>query len=131
MALLDEFLSQVRAAAGRRRWRLAVEFRHSSWECDQTRELLDRHKAALCLADMPRCPFTKPGRADFVYVRRHGPGGHYRGCYARRHIHADAHLIEEWLAGGRDVYVFYNNDIDGHAVDNARQLLDACAPAEK
>ena len=126
MSRLDDFLSEVRAAAGRTRWRITVEFRHSSWECDETRELLERHKAALCLADMPRCPFTEPGRADFVYVRRHGPGGRYRGRYARRHILADARRIEPWLAAGKDVYVFYNNDIDGHAVDNARQLLEAC-----
>jgi len=123
---LDGFLSEVRAAAGRTKWRRAVEFRHSSWDDDEVRELLDRHRIALCLADMPRCPFTEPGQADFVYVRRHGPGGRYRGRYTGRHIRADARRIEKWLAAGKDVFVFYNNDIDGHAVDNARQLQEAC-----
>jgi uncharacterized protein YecE (DUF72 family) len=75
---------------------------------------------------MERCPLTEPGDADFVYVRRHGPGGRYRGCYSKQHINADARRIDAWLADGKDVYVYYNNDIDGHAVDNARQLIKAC-----
>jgi uncharacterized protein YecE (DUF72 family) len=123
---LDAFLKQLHAAMGRRRWRITVEFRHSSWANPETTMLLNAHKAAFCLADMPRCPFTEPGDADFVYVRRHGPGGQYRGCYSEEHIAADAQRVTGWLAEGRDVYVYYNNDVGGHAVDNARQLLAAC-----
>ena len=123
---LDAFLAKLRKARGRMRWRVAVEFRHASWADAETTGLLDAHEAALCLADMPRCPFTEPGDADFVYVRRHGPGGGYRGCYADEHIADDARRIRAWLKSGKDVYVYYNNDIDGHAVDNARQLRAAC-----
>jgi len=127
--LLDAFLTQLRRAAKQSTWRIAVEFRHASWAVPETLRLLDRHGVALCLADMARCPFTQPGGVDFVYVRRHGPGGRYRGCYSPEHIAADARQIREWLAAGRDVYVYYNNDVGGHAVDNARQLIEACAPA--
>jgi uncharacterized protein YecE (DUF72 family) len=31
------------------------------------------------------------------------------------------------MEAGKDVFVYYNNDIDGHAVDNARQLVEALA----
>ncbi|MFQ6049145.1 MAG: DUF72 domain-containing protein, partial [Phycisphaerae bacterium] len=90
---LERFLDDLRAAMGRTTWRLAVEFRHPSWADDQTTALLDAHRAALCLADMPSCPFTEPGQADFIYIRRHGPGGRYRGRYSPRHIAADAQRI--------------------------------------
>jgi uncharacterized protein YecE (DUF72 family) len=123
---LETFLDNLRAVMGRKRWRVAVEFRHASWADAETTALLDAHGAALCLADMPRCPFTEPGNAEFVYVRRHGPGGSYRGCYSEAHIAGDARRVSAWLASGKDVYVYYNNDIGGHAVDNARQLLTAC-----
>jgi len=141
VARLDEFLAVLKKAAGRtrwkvaaagaripsrtQRWRVAVEFRNPDWLCDEVYELLSRHKAALCLADLPRCPITEPNVAPFVYVRRHGPGGGYRGCYTPKHIAADAAQIRAWLADDKDVYVYYNNDIGGHAVDNARQLMEA------
>ncbi|HVP12988.1 MAG TPA: DUF72 domain-containing protein [Phycisphaerae bacterium] len=122
---LDAFLAALSKTAGRSRWRVAVEFRHRDWLCDEVTSLLDRHRAALCLADLPRCPVTEPNDAPFVYVRRHGPGGGYRGCYAPEHIAADAERIRCWVHAGKDVYVYYNNDIDGHAVDNSRQLAEA------
>jgi uncharacterized protein YecE (DUF72 family) len=124
-ARLDEFLTLSKKAAGRTRWKVAVEFRNPDWLCDEVYALLTRHKAALCLADLPRCPITEPNDAPFVYVRRHGPGGGYRGCYTSQHIAADAAQVRRWLADGRNVYVYYNNDIGGHAVDNARQLMEA------
>jgi uncharacterized protein YecE (DUF72 family) len=130
VARLDAFLKRLRKAMGRLRWRVAVEFRHASWDDAETTALLDAHDAALCLADMPRCPFTEPGNVDFAYVRRHGPGGRYRGCYAEEHIADDADQIGAWLNAGKDVYVYYNNDIGGHAVDNARQLLTACGQGD-
>jgi uncharacterized protein YecE (DUF72 family) len=120
--LLEDFLSALRAAAGRRRWRVAVEFRSPDWLCDDVLALLDARDAALCLSDLPRCPSTEPNAASFVYVRRHGPTGRYRGRYTARHLAADTKRIDAWLATGRDVYVYYNNDIGGHAVDNAREL---------
>ena len=133
-ARLDKFLTTLKRAAGTagaripsrtQRWRVAVEFRNPDWLCDEVYDLLSRHKATLCLADLPRCPITEPNDAPFVYVRRHGPGGGYRGCYTSKHVAADASRVRAWLADDKDVYVYYNNDIGGHAVDNARQLMEA------
>ncbi len=127
--LLDQFLAKTSWLVRDRPWRVAVEFRNAEWLCETVREVLDQHGAALCLADMPRCPVNEPNAAPFVYIRRHGPGGRYRGCYAAEHITSDAARIQQWLDQGRDVYIYYNNDIEGHAVDNAQQLVEAvCGP---
>jgi len=125
--LLDRFLSELRQAGQAWAWRVAVEFRDPDWLTEPVYEVLDRHGAALCLADMPKCPITEPNNADFVYVRRHGPGGGYRGRYTTEHVRQDAERIRQWLGQNRDVYCYYNNDIDGHAVDNARQLKEMVA----
>ena len=122
---LDAFLAELESVSGRARWKVVVEFRNTAWLCDEMYDLLTRYGAALCLADMARCPITEPNDASFVYVRRHGPGGRYRGCYSSSQITADAQRVHEWLRGGKDVFVYYNNDVDGHAVDNACQLIDA------
>lgn len=125
-ALLEDFLKAVKHAGIRRSWKgLAIEFRNPEWICPEVYRLLNEHGAAAVLADMPRCPVTKPNDAPFVYVRRHGPGGRYRGRYSRRHIGEDARRIRDWLAAGQDVYVYFNNDVEGYAVDNARELIEA------
>lgn len=123
--LLDAFLADCRVSAGRTRWRIAVEFRNTDWLDPSVNEVLDRHGVALCLADMERCPITEPNSVEFVYVRRHGPGGRYRGCYSPDHISRDAEHVRTWLDEGRDVHVYFNNDVEGHALDNARDLQRA------
>lgn len=123
-ALLDDFLAQL-GSAWTKRWQVAVEFRHASWLTPAVYRVADRHGAAVCLADLPSCPIVEPNAAPLLYVRRHGPEGRYRGCYSDQHIRADAARICDWLTQKRRVYVYYNNDVDGHAVANAASLRQA------
>jgi uncharacterized protein YecE (DUF72 family) len=62
--------------------------------------------------------------ADFVYLRRHGPEGRYAGCYPKSALKADARRIEKCLSAGKRVYVYFNNDAQGYAVRNARELIE-------
>lgn len=106
-------------------WQLAFEFRNDTWL--QTPELvpaLDRLGVALCLHDMQgKAAATEPGDAPFVYIRRHGSGGGlYSGSYSPEQIEADAERIKGWTEEGREVFVYYNNDIGGHAFRNALAL---------
>lgn len=125
---LDAFLDDVRDVTAPARWKVAVEFRNESWLCDEIYRLLDRQRCALCLHDMRgRAPVAEPNDASFVYVRRHGPSGEYQGGYQSKQIKEDAELIRRWLKAGKAVFVYYNNDVEGHAVRNAKQLLDELA----
>jgi uncharacterized protein YecE (DUF72 family) len=77
----------------------------------------------MCVHDMAgRGDTTEPNDVPFVYVRRHGPSGRYAGDYTADHIAADADAIVRWARAGRRVYVYYNNDIGGHAFFNAADL---------
>jgi len=53
------------------------------------------------------------GCSGFAYP--HWRGGH--GELAR-----DAKLIRTYLNGGRDVFIYFNNDALGYAPENAREL---------
>jgi uncharacterized protein YecE (DUF72 family) len=120
---LDRFLDDVRQVASPSRWKVAIEFRNDSWLCDTVYRLLDRYAAALCLHDMAgRAPVNEPNDASFVYVRRHGPQGDYRGSYSQRELRRDADNIRGWLGRRKTVFVYFNNDIQGYAIHNARQL---------
>lgn len=117
---LDEFIDELRAVAGTG-WSLAVEFRDPSWLAPDTYRLLDRRRVSLALVD-GRCPSTEPNETPTIYVRRHG--ANRDGRYTTKQIEADAARIRGWRDAGRTVYVYYNNDLHGHAVDNAAQLAD-------
>ena len=121
---LDGFLELFGRMAGRD-WPLAVEFRHASWLDAGVLDVLDHHGAALCVHDMARAaPVAEANDAPFVYVRRHGPMARYQGSYSDEQVRADARDIEGWLAQGKDVYVYYNNDRGGNALRDARRLRE-------
>jgi uncharacterized protein YecE (DUF72 family) len=94
--------------------------------------VLARHGAALCIHDLlPDHPWERT--AGWTYVRFHGPRAleeAYRGRYGPRRLEPDAARLRTWLDEGCDVYAYFNNDYDGHAVADAEWLRTALgAPA--
>ncbi|MFO7905480.1 MAG: DUF72 domain-containing protein [Planctomycetota bacterium] len=119
---LDAFLTDLKAVTHPARWKIAIEFRNEAWLCSETHELLDRQRAAICLQDMPPADAQWPNDAAFVYVRRHGPEGDYRGSYPDAVIQEDARRINDWRGEGRNVFIYYNNDAEACAIHDARRL---------
>ena len=118
-ARLEYFLSVLPA------WlRVAVEFRHASWHCEEVFRLLERHGAAYCVMSGAQLPCVLRATAPFVYARLHGPDREhlYAGSYTEDDLRWWAARILEWAASGRDVYAYFNNDGGGNAVRNAAAL---------
>jgi uncharacterized protein YecE (DUF72 family) len=104
--------------------RFAFEFREPSWHCDPVFEILRAHNAALCIHDHPDCGSPVLVTADFAYIRFHGTSAGYRGCYSDSQLAGWARRIVGWRAQGKDVFCYFNNDAEGHAVRNARRLRE-------
>jgi uncharacterized protein YecE (DUF72 family) len=118
-ARLADFLEKL--PVGRR---FVIEFRHASWLADEVFEMLRRHGTGFCVFDMPRLRSPVLATADFAYVRFHGTGERYAGSYPDD-VLADWVKNIKKLAKGLDaVYVYFNNDVSGHAVKNAATLSD-------
>lgn len=118
-ARLDYFLGRLPA------WiRVAVEFRHPSWHDDAVFDLLCRHQAAYCVMSGANLPCILRVTAPFVYVRLHGPDPDhlYSGSYSLADLTWWADRISEWRAAGKDVFAYFNNDGQAHAVRNAERL---------
>jgi uncharacterized protein YecE (DUF72 family) len=116
---LDYFLARVPG------WvRVAVEFRHPSWHDEAVLAVLERHQTAYCVMSGANLPCLLRATAPFVYLRLHGPDTSYLygGSYADADLHWWAERIREWETAGQDVYAYFNNDGDGHAVRNAQTL---------
>jgi uncharacterized protein YecE (DUF72 family) len=104
--------------------RTAVELRHPSWVDDAVFALLERHGAAYTVMSGAGLPCVLRATAPFVYVRLHGPDHHglYAGSYSDADLGWWADRVREWESGGREVYVYFNNDGGGNAVRNALTL---------
>lgn len=98
------------------------EFREPSWLSPEVLTDLEKFNVGLCLADWPDVPVEGPITADFVYLRRHGAGSLYAGSYSHAMLRREAARIQGWLAEGRSVYVYFNNDANANAVANALTL---------
>jgi uncharacterized protein YecE (DUF72 family) len=124
---LDDFLRAVDA------WpevRHALELRHRSWFTDEAAARLAAARVASCLSDAPDFPMWRAVTTDLVYVRLHGHTRKYASSYSPASLRRWATDAAGWLAEGRDVHVYLDNDAEGHAVTNAldlRRLLAAPA----
>lgn len=103
------------------------EFRHRSWFTEAVRAFLQERNLIFCIHDWSQrnVPHWVTGPA--LYVRFHGTTGRYSGSYDEPVLRQWAQRIRRWLADGYDAYIYFNNDIGGHAVMNARNLQNLLA----
>jgi uncharacterized protein YecE (DUF72 family) len=122
---LETFLQQLpdrASSASRRRLHHVLEMRdprgYEPWVLD----LLRRYDVALCVHDMTgsESPLLMVG--PIVYIRFHGYGAKYGGSYPDAVLDEWAEWMRRALAAGRDVYAYFNNDINGYAVYDAERL---------
>jgi uncharacterized protein YecE (DUF72 family) len=120
-ARLDSFLDGVPA------WiRVAVELRHPSWNDPAVCQSLERHRAAYVVMSGSGLACIPRATTDLVYIRMHGPDSDpmYAGSYSNDELRGWADRITEWDRDGKDVWMYFNNDLGGHAVRNALRLRD-------
>ena len=102
----------------------AVEFRHESWyEGKDTFEVLRKYKIAQVNLSSLGMPMNPTITADFVYIRFHGLEGGAAHDYTRAELAPWARFIRKQSGVGRNVYAYFNNDVNVHAPDNARMLM--------
>jgi len=118
---LGTFLRALKKHGGGKKVRCVLEVRDATWLVPPVFDLLHRFGLALCFADWRDVPIIEPVTSDFVYVRRHyGRAG--GGNYGKRELNRDVARIQKWLGAGLDVYMYFNNDMGGHAIRNAKYV---------
>ena len=101
------------------RW--TIEFRHPSWQQPAVYDLLGRHGVALCVPVGGKVQPDLVTTAPFAYLRMHagaGPGGGFTDDQLR----AWAGRVRALRRAEKEVYVYFNNDWEGHAVRDAARL---------
>jgi uncharacterized protein YecE (DUF72 family) len=118
-ARLEYFLKQIPTDL-----KTAIEFRHASWHCEDVFQLLESNDVAYCIMSGANLPCILRATASFVYVRLHGPSEDYlyAGSYPDDDLRWWAERIGDWQHDGKEVWAYFNNDGDGHAVRNVDTL---------
>ncbi len=116
-SLLEDFLKLLPRGLSH-----VFEFRHESWLDKGVFDLLRRYNAGFCIYDMPDLTSPLEATADFVYVRFHGSTWLYGGSYSDEELSGWAKNISELARGRKAVYVYFNNDAEAFAVQNALML---------
>ena len=122
----EAFLKELRKK--KRTLRVALEPRHQSWidAAQEVRGLLRRYRVALVFPHSAKIPSFAPDDenicADFVYVRFHGPSEFAASRYGTKRLSPWAQRVALWQTKGLDVFVYFNNDVHGHAVKDALTL---------
>lgn len=119
---LQKLLEALGEATQNNPWRIAMEFRNSSWYEHEVYELLEEFTVGLVVHDIPASttPLNKV-TSNFIYLRFHGPEPRYRGDYSDFVLKRYADYIKAWIGEEKTVFAYFNNTM-GAAIKNLQTL---------
>jgi len=138
---VEKFFLGLPRKMGNRRLHHVFEPRHESFLVPEMARLARDHGVALAFSHSSAWPYTEELTAGIVYLRLHGPKEVYSSAYSRSELERWARRIEKWADGsepenarrisnlnppprkGRSVYVYFDNDVGGHAPRQALELI--------
>ena len=117
--MLENFLSSLP-----QEYQHVFEFRHESWIDDSVFQILQNYNMGLCVFDMPdfSCPLI--ATSDFAYIRFHGSESLYSSCYSDEELFQWAERIAFLGRNIKAIYIYFNNDVEAFAVQNAMTLIN-------
>jgi uncharacterized protein YecE (DUF72 family) len=106
-------------------YHFALEPRHESWLNEEAAAVLHKYKIAFVIAESGgRWPSGELVTAKDIYVRFHGPDGSYAQSYEDKVLKDWARKMTDWKEDGHLVWVFFNNDGNAYAIQNAKRLKE-------
>ncbi len=118
-AKLQKFLSGLSTE-----YKHVIEFRHESWLTDEVYDILRRYHVGMCVFDMPNLSCPLLATADFAYIRFHGKDSLYSSSYSDGELADWAEKIKKLAENLGNVYIYFNNDIQGFALKNAETIRE-------
>lgn len=100
----------------------ALEVRHPTFAHDRFTEQLTDHDVALVVSDSPNWPCFHADTATHTYLRLHGDTELYKSRYSDAALDRWATYVAEAHSTGKDVYVYFDNTMRGHAPHDAENL---------
>ena len=119
---LQKLLEALGEATHNNQWRIAMEFRNSSWYEREVYQLLEEFNVSMVIHDIPASatPLNEV-TGNFIYLRFHGPEPRYSGDYSDQVLKRYAEYIKTWISEKKTVFTYFNNTM-GAAVKNLQTL---------
>ena len=101
----------------------ALEVRHKSWFTQEAIDLMKEYQISFVISSGgKRFPGLEIATTDTVYFRLHGEEKLYSSAYSDEKLEKYAFMIKDWLMDGKQIWVFFNNTILGHAITDSQRL---------
>lgn len=117
LAVLRAFLTMLSES-----FRWVLEVRHPSWQVPAVYETLASRGVALCVPVGGRVQPDLVTTAAFTYVRMHT--GAEAGRFGDEELAVWAGRVRALARSGKEVFVYFNNDREGHAPRDAARLRE-------
>lgn len=100
--------------------RNVVEFRHESWWNEKVYKAFEKANVIFCSVSAPGLPDDLIKTSDEIYIRFHGREKWFRHDYSKKELMEWVEKIK--AAKPKRIWVYFNNDFNGYAVENAQAL---------
>jgi uncharacterized protein YecE (DUF72 family) len=115
--VLDRFLAFVPGDV-----RHAVELRRAGEPAPELLSLLEKHGASYVCTSSSAAPADCRLTTDLVYVRFHGLAGGFAHSHTAEELRPWARFLRKARGEGRSALVYFNNDGEGRAPEDATKL---------
>lgn len=103
----------------------ALEARHTSWFEIDSLNLMTKYHIAFVISQSGNVfPYAEHITDTNIYVRFHGPAALYASPYSHEMLNSYADKFVHWIKEGHVIWAYFNNDINGYAVQDAQTLKD-------
>jgi uncharacterized protein YecE (DUF72 family) len=107
-----------------RKYDFVMEVRHDSWMQEESLTLMTKYDIGLVISQSgERFPYSEMITAKNIYIRFHGPHQLYASSYSDEMLKDFAKKFRKWEKEGHVIWAFFNNDIHGYAIEDAKRLI--------
>jgi uncharacterized protein YecE (DUF72 family) len=108
-----------------RAYAFVMEVRHESWMKEDSFTLMAKYDIGFVISQSGSgFPYSEMVTSRHIYIRFHGPGALYASSYPDEMLDEFAQKFQTWARQGHEVWAFFNNDIHGYAVQDAKRLIE-------
>jgi len=107
-----------------KKYEFVMEVRHTTWLEEKSLTLMAKYNIGLVISQSgEQFPYSEMITAKNIYIRFHGPHQLYASSYSDKMLAEFARKFLKWQKQGHTLWVFFNNDIHGYAIEDAKKLL--------
>jgi uncharacterized protein YecE (DUF72 family) len=104
-------------------YEFVLEVRHTTWLQEESLTLMTKYDIGFVISQSGEAfPYLEMVTAKNIYVRFHGPAQLYASSYTDEMLREFAHKFREWSREGHIIWAYFNNDVGGYALEDAKRL---------